>query len=135
MFFCTGAQRSLLLTSSVSYDVSPPPSLCPGSTVQFTCIAVDFTGIDWDRNGDQFQQYTGTSNVNQTQSPRPGLSVVLDSLSVASATSTNFTSTLTAIVNEGVSSGDVITCGNALLNTTNLIVNYTDIRKSMTVLV
>ena len=98
--------------------------------VQFTCIATDFTGIDWDINVDRFQQYTGTSIVNRTESPRPGLFVILNSLSVASAISTDFTSTLTAIVNEGVSSGDVITCGNTLLDTTNITVNYTAIRKS-----
>ena len=102
--------------------------------MQFTCIATDFTGIDWDRNDDiRFQQYTGTSIVNRTQSPRPGLSVVLNSRSVASAASINFTSTLTAIVNEGVSSGDVITCGNTLLDTTNITVNYAAIRKSYSI--
>ena len=117
----------------MSFDVSPLPYLCPGSTVQFTCMAVDFTGIDWDRNGDQFQQYTGTSDVNETvvnPNSMSGLSVILNGLNLASVTSIDFNSTVRAIVNEGISSGDVITCGNRLFNTTDLVVNYTAIRKS-----
>ena len=42
-----------------------------------------------------------------------------------------FNSTVTAEVNEGVSSGDVITFGNSVLrDSTNLMANYTTIRKS-----
>ena len=132
MFHCTGAQRSLTLTSSVPFSVIPPPTLCPGSTVQFNCIAVDFTGIDWDRNGDQFQQYTATSqNINQTEEPRQGLFVILNSRVVNSAISIDYNSTLTATVEEGVASGDVITCGNSLQNATSITVNYSAVRKSL----
>lgn len=134
-FCCTGAQR-LSLTSSVPFDVSTPPSLCPGSTVQFTCIATDFTmGIDWEKNNVQFQQYTGTStNIGQNQPVpnEPGLSVTLNSLSVIVAPefSVNFTSTVTAVVNVGISTGDNITCGNRFQATKSLIANFSAMRKS-----
>ena len=91
--------------------------------MQFSCIAVDFIGIDWDRNEDQFQQYTGTSqNLNQIEEPIQGLFVILNSRVVNSATSIDYNSTLTAIVEEGVSSGDVITCGNSLQNSTSIYI-------------
>ena len=97
--------------------------------VHFICTATDFPTIDWDKNDDlRVQQYTPTSNINQTISPRPGLFVVLNSRT--SAISANFTSTLTAIVNEGVLPGDVITCGNVLVDTRNITVNYNPTRKS-----
>ena len=42
-----------------------------------------------------------------------------------------FNSTVTAVVNEGISSGDVITCGNdVLVDSTNLTANYIAKRKS-----
>lgn len=128
----TGAQSSLTLTSSEPFNVTAPPSLCPGSTVQFNCVAVLFiSGVDWERNGMQFQQYTATSNVNETTNPRPGLSVVLNSRIVIGNPVTNVTldSTVTAVVNEGISSGDVITCGSVLVETTDLTANYIAIRK------
>ena len=92
---------------------------------------MDFIGIDWDRNGDQFQQYTGTSqNLNQTEEPRLGLFVILNSRVVDSAISIDYNSTLTVIVEEGVSSGDVISCGNSLQNSAMVAVNYSAVRKS-----
>ena len=92
---------------------------------------VFISGIDWERSGDQFQQYTATSLVNVTENPRSGLSVVLNSLTVTGNPVTNvtFDSTVTAVVNEGISSGDVITCGSILVETTNLTANYIAIRK------
>ena len=79
----------------------------------------------------QLQQYTATSNVNEPRSPISGLSVVLNSLTVIGNPVTNvtFDSTVTAVVNEGISSGDIITCGSALVETTNLTANYIAIRK------
>ena len=79
----------------------------------------------------QFRQYTATSDVNDTTNPRQGLSVVLNSLIVIGNPVTNvtFDSTVTAVVNEGISSGDIITCGNVLVETTNLTANYIAIRK------
>ena len=79
----------------------------------------------------QLQQYTATSRVNMPENPIPGLSVVLNSLTVIGNPVTNvtFDSTVTAVVNEGISSGDIITCGNVLVETTNLTANYIAIRK------
>ena len=133
IFRYTGAQRSLTLTSSVPFNVTPPPSLCPGSTVQFNCIAMGFNlGLDWDRNSMQLQQYTATSITNEITRPMPGLSVILNSVTVMNNPLTvTFNSTVTAVVNEGISSGDIITCGNdVLMDSTDLTANYISIRKS-----
>jgi hypothetical protein len=86
-------------------------------------------GLDWERNGMQFQQYTATSPVNMTENRRPGLSVILNSVT-NDPQNVTFDTTVTAVVNEGVSSGNVITCGNALVETADLTANYIAIRKS-----
>ena len=117
------------------FNVTPPPSLCPGRRVQFNCIAVNFNlGLDWERNGMQFRQYTASSIKNETTTPILGLSVILNSVIVMdreNGHNVTFNSTVTAVVNEGVSSGDIITCGNSVLrDSTNLTANYTTIRKS-----
>ena len=97
---------------------------------------MDFPFIDWEKNNEQLQQYTGTSNVgvNEPIPNEPGLSVILNNRTIVMApSSVNFNSTVTAVVNEGVFSGDVITCGNSLVpglvGTTNLTVNYIAICK------
>ena len=78
----------------------------------------------------QFQQYTATSRVNMTENPRSGLFVVLNSV-IDDPSNVTLDSTVTAVVNEGISSGDVITCGNGLLETTDLTANYIAIRKPL----
>ena len=103
--------------------------------MQFNCIAVNFDlGLDWERNGMQFRQYTASSIKNETITPILGLSVILNSVVVmdrGNGHNVTFNSTVTAVVNEGVSSGDVITCGNnVLMDSTDLTANYTAIRKS-----
>ena len=87
---------------------------------------MDFPGIDWDKNDARIEQYTPTSDsdVGVTKDPVAGLTIVLNNLNVVDAFSADFNSTLTATINEGVSVGDIITCGNELLNTTNIVVNY-----------
>ena len=99
--------------------------------MQFNCIAVGFNlGLDWERNGMQFQQYTATSMTNMTTSPRLGLSVILNSVAAENPDNVSFNSTVTAVVNEGISTGDIITCGNAvLMNIADLTANYIAIRK------
>jgi hypothetical protein len=88
-------------------------------------------GIDWERNGMQFQQYTATTMENTTENPEPGLSVVLNSVTVMNnPLNVTFDSTVTAVVSEGLSSGDIITCGNSvLMDNTTLTANYIAIRK------
>ena len=133
IFRYTGAQRSLTLTSSVPFNVTPPSSLCSGSTVQFNCIAMGFNlGLDWEKNGIQFQEYTATAITNVTTTPILGLSVTLNSVTVMNnPLSVTFNSTVTAVVNEGISSGDIITCGNdVLMDITDLTANYISTRKS-----
>ena len=101
--------------------------------MQFNCIAVGFNlGLDWDRNSTRLQQYTATSIANEITRPVPGLSVILNSVTVMNdPLNVTFNSTVTAVVNEGISSGDVITCGNdVLVDSTNLTANYIAIRKS-----
>lgn len=110
------------------FDVDPLPSLCPGSTVQFTCIALGYPSIDWIRNGATIEQYTSTTMAGATDVVSQ-LSVTLNSIRVASAFSADFNTTLIAIVDQGLSPGDNITCGNQLVNITDLIVKYTTIRK------
>ena len=85
---------------------------------------MDFPGIDWDKNDARIEQYTPTSDsdVGVTTDPVAGLTIVLNNLNVVDAFSADFNSTLTATINEGVSVGDIITCGNELLG---IVVNYT----------
>lgn len=126
-------ERSLSLTSSATFGVNPAPSLCSGSMLNFTCIAINFPFVDWLKNGNIVEQYTPTSMpmVNLTN-PQLQASIVLNSISVTDALSADFNTTLFVRVNEGVSSGDIIRCGNELLNfTSELIVQYTTVRKSI----
>ena len=125
MYIGAQRERSLSLTSSVFFDDNPLPSLCPGSTVHFYCIAVDFPSIDWDKNDARIEQYTPTSNVGVVTDPVAGLTIVFTNKNGMGAFSADFNSTLTATINEGVSVGDIITCGIEFLNTTNIVVNYT----------
>lgn len=102
--------------------------------MQFNCIAVNFDlGLDWERNGMQFQQYTASSIENETMTPILGLSVILNSVVVMdreNGRNVTFNSTVTAVVNEGISTGDIITCGNAVLtDIADLTANYIAIRK------
>lgn len=133
VFYCSGAQQfQISLTSSEQFDATSPPSLCPGGIVQFTCIAVNFSSIVWEKNGAQFRVYAGVSEtgMNEPVPDESGLSVILNNVTlVAAPSSFNFTSTVTAVVNEGVSSDDVITCGNTFFTTTSITVNYSAIRK------
>ena len=95
--------------------------------MNFTCIAVDFPNVDWEKNGVTIEQYTPTSMVLISTSTESQCSVVLNNIYVMDAFSADFNTTLIASVNEGISSGDSISCGNKLLNTSDLIVNYTTI--------
>ena len=129
-FVFQGAQNEYIsLVSSVDFDVNPLPSLCPGSKLQFTCIAMNFPPIDWLRNDMTLEQYTPTSIVGLQQNLTSYISVILNKVNVIDAATADYNTTLTATINEGLSSGDIISCGNRLLNTTELAINYTTIRK------
>ena len=57
------------------------------------------------------------------------ISVVLWNVTVKNPFSADFNTTLTALVNEGLSVGDNITCGNQLLDIAYLIANYNTVCK------
>ena len=129
-FMFRGAQNEYIsLASSVDFDANPLPSLCPGSKLQFTCIAINFPPLDWQKNDVTLEQYTPTSIVGLQQNLTSHISVILNEVNAIDASTANYNTTLTAIINEGLSSGDIISCGNRLSNTTELAINYTTVRK------
>ena len=121
----------MYLMSSVKFDTDPLPSLCPGSQLQLTCIAINFASIDWELNGDQLDQYTATSPVHLEQNPREHLSLILNERNFTDPLAVDFNTTLTATVGDGVTSGDVVSCGNRFFNMTDLLINYTNVCKSI----
>ena len=117
------------LVSSIEFDTDPLLYLCPGTNLQLSCVAINFPSLDWARNGEQLVPYTSLSTAPSEQRPTKHISVVLNDINATSAFSINFNTTLTTTLGDGLSAGDVISCGHSLLNTSEVLINYTTIRK------
>ena len=100
---------SLVLSSTVV--VTSGEAVCPNTSLEFTCVGVKVSFLDWDRNGMEIRDFNAGDSGQTVLFVHP-FTVFLDMVtivSVSSVTIANITSRLVVNISD-LMSGDQISC-------------------------
>ena len=124
MFNITGVPTMITLTQTSSVNVTSGQAVCPSILVEFTCIGIDVSFLEWQINGAELQPNFDIGDSAPMEAPSGPYTLYLDAISVNNVDRVaNMTIRFHANISN-LNSGDQLSCATRFVAIMSSVFDY-----------